>query len=258
MDDQSAAPEKRRAGRKPYPTWSFERALELPREISSRGVQGSIRRMTLFEELQRSAGSSSARELIANSAKYGLTTGNYNSEHLETTTAGATIATGDLTSDRAACKQAFELAIMSTDAFRSVYETLRNKKVPSEQVLYDLLATGGIHRNDCRSAGEVFLANVRTLGLVRDQAGGEYLAPIEQVLEEIPLQSDTAPDGPSYDAPLDDRDDQVAAIPQAPSIMPDGPSLHVDVQIHIDSSASPEQIEQIFESMSRHLYRRAE
>ncbi len=32
------------------------------------------------------------------------------------------------------------------------------------------------------------------------------------------------------------------------------PSLHIDVQIHIDSDATPEQIDQIFKSMAKHLY----
>lgn len=33
------------------------------------------------------------------------------------------------------------------------------------------------------------------------------------------------------------------------------PSLHIDIQIHIDPDATPEQIDKIFESMARHLYK---
>lgn len=33
-----------------------------------------------------------------------------------------------------------------------------------------------------------------------------------------------------------------------------GPNLHLDIQIHIPSDASPEQIDQIFASMAKHLY----
>lgn len=36
------------------------------------------------------------------------------------------------------------------------------------------------------------------------------------------------------------------------------PELHVDIQVHIDAAASPEQIEHIFASMARHLYGRGE
>ena len=34
------------------------------------------------------------------------------------------------------------------------------------------------------------------------------------------------------------------------------PSVHIDIQVHIDASASGEQIDQIFASMSKHLYGR--
>jgi len=34
------------------------------------------------------------------------------------------------------------------------------------------------------------------------------------------------------------------------------PTVHLDIQIHIDPAASPEQIDQIFASMARHLYRK--
>lgn len=33
-----------------------------------------------------------------------------------------------------------------------------------------------------------------------------------------------------------------------------GPNVHLDIQIHIPADASVEQIDQIFESMARHLY----
>lgn len=45
--------------------------------------------------------------------------------------------------------------------------------------------------------------------------------------------------------------------PIAPPVTPpsqDGPSLHIDIQIHIPADADPEQIDQIFASMTKHLY----
>jgi hypothetical protein len=50
-----------------------------------------------------------------------------------------------------------------------------------------------------------------------------------------------------------------AQPPQAPA-MPQvngrGPGLHIDIQIHISPEATPDQIDKIFESMSKHLYGR--
>ena len=37
----------------------------------------------------------------------------------------------------------------------------------------------------------------------------------------------------------------------------DAPSLHIDVQVHVSSEASAEQIDQIFASMAKHLYGRS-
>jgi hypothetical protein len=36
----------------------------------------------------------------------------------------------------------------------------------------------------------------------------------------------------------------------------EGPSLHIDMQVHIDPAATPEQIDSIFASMAKHLYGR--
>jgi len=43
---------------------------------------------------------------------------------------------------------------------------------------------------------------------------------------------------------------QHAAIGQQPR-----PSLHIDIQVHISPEASPEQVDKIFESMAKHLYK---
>lgn len=37
--------------------------------------------------------------------------------------------------------------------------------------------------------------------------------------------------------------------------LPFAPKLHIDIQIHISPDATPQQIEQIFESMAKHIYR---
>lgn len=58
--------------------------------------------------------------------------------------------------------------------------------------------------------------------------------------------------------------DTPSAVPTAnepkvsqPSV-PERPTLYIDIQIHISSDASSDQIDQIFSSMARHLYNRGE
>ena len=65
--------------------------------------------------------------------------------------------------------------------------------------------------------------------------------------------------------PVDEQTDlQMASgplhTPAAPNSSADarsmasGPTLHIDIQVHISPEASPEQIEQVFASMAKHLY----
>lgn len=45
-----------------------------------------------------------------------------------------------------------------------------------------------------------------------------------------------------------------AVVEQSPTRPSEGPTVHLDIQIHIPADATPEQIDLIFSSMARHLY----
>ena len=50
------------------------------------------------------------------------------------------------------------------------------------------------------------------------------------------------------------KDEKTIARRSKQSTIPESrPSLHINIQIHISPDSSPEQIDQIFESMSKHL-----
>ena len=51
------------------------------------------------------------------------------------------------------------------------------------------------------------------------------------------------------------QDEILASAAATPPVSSNGgPTVHLDIQIHIPADATPEQIDQIFSSMSRHLY----
>lgn len=54
--------------------------------------------------------------------------------------------------------------------------------------------------------------------------------------------------GITIDKPIDD------SVPTMDSSLKSQPNLHIDLQIHISPDSTPEQIETIFSSMSKHLY----
>ena len=248
---------RRRRGRKPYPTLEFADSLELPKAIVEAGVP-RVRRLTLFkQQLQRSPGSSLSRQLIATSARYGLTTGNYNSEFLELTDHGEIVAGADPGELGNALRLAFDMAIMSVGSFGALYEQLNNKRVPAAPILQDMLEIEGIDEADREEASSIFLSNARFLGLIQNLQGTDYLVPLEQLLEERPSgQGPTAEDSPdgSTEEPLETQPQTTKPTPSQVPVRE--PSVHIDVQIHIDSSASSDQIDQIFLSMAKHLYGR--
>jgi hypothetical protein len=69
----------------------------------------------------------------------------------------------------------------------------------------------------------------------------------------------------TFQSLCEQADFSASGVPKPPanSIPPKGinigsqiqPSLHIDIQIHISPDAKPEQIEQIFNSMAKHLYK---
>lgn len=65
--------ERRGRGQRPFPVSTFEEASELAKSIQAFSSGRPIRRLTLFDQLGRSPESSASRQLIRDSARYGLT-----------------------------------------------------------------------------------------------------------------------------------------------------------------------------------------
>jgi hypothetical protein len=123
--------------------------------------------------------------LIVNAGRYGLITGGYQAEVLELTDLGK-LATSPDAQPKERLSARFKLAIEGVPAFKFLYDKNRGQRVPSPEVLRDSLAEAGVeeaHRKECV---EIFLENVKLLGLLRTIAGAERIVPIEQALEEAP------------------------------------------------------------------------
>ena len=249
---------------RPFPSLPFEIALSLPESILEHGIDGEIQRLTLFEKLNRSPDSGRSRTLLTGSSKYGLTRGTYGATTLSVTADGLVALGGGDQSPRAITEKRFELAIAKFECFYGLYEKVKGHRLPDSDVLGDGLKQFGVQDNGCEQASNVFTANLRYLGLIAEITGNEHVRTIEEVLRQTPenvsediaepvhanAQSDAGP--ASVTEPL------ATSAPSQASIngSANGPALHLDIQIHIDASASPDQIDQIFASMARYLYGR--
>lgn len=63
--------------------------------------------------------------------------------------------------------------------------------------------------------------------------------------------------GPAIEEPVSNAEHSKALAKGSQKAIAEGPSLHIDIQIHISPESIKEQIDHVFESMSKHLYNRA-
>lgn len=199
---QNDTPRRRRTARL-FPAMSFAEALFLGNAIQTHGAGQEIRRLTLFEALNRSPEGGTTRKLITSSGQYGITTGAYNAEFLALTPNGA-IATDPDYAESAKLKAKFDLAIANIAPFNSVYEKYKGNRLPTVEVLRDAAREASVGEELVAECVETFLANARELGLIRTIAGSEHLMPIEGVLERVSDDTESEHDQSqdAEDAPL--------------------------------------------------------
>ena len=158
----------------------------------------------------------------------------------------------------------FQLAIEQFDPFRKMYEKLKNQRLPAEDILQDQFGQLGVHSADCEKAAQIFDANARYTGIIRELSGTEFIIPIEQLLEDSSTYLKEASterqevDLEESNLPETEQSDTSSVIRPEASLTTNAPSIHINLQIHINPDATPQQIDHIFASMRRHLYNREE
>lgn len=187
--DASGTASKKRGRRTPlFPAASFEEALTIANAIQKHAAGQRVRRLTLFDQMGKSPDSGPSRQLIINSNKYGLTKGSYKAEHLELTPGGKS-ATGADVAPKEKRRARFSLAIDKIPPFKALYEAQKGNRLPANSVLEDLAKEEGIPEEDVKECVEMFIVNAKFLGILKPIAGAERIIPIEQILEELPSQS---------------------------------------------------------------------
>ena len=203
----------------------------------------------------RSPESSTSRSLITASSGYGLTQGGYTAEMIKLTDRGqAIIEKND--------PQAKIDAILSIDIFKAFFEKYRNVGVPSASAAIDFLKEQGIAEQSVRSCLDILLKSGEQVALIQEISGSKRIVSPQHALETL-ASSDRVI---SHKQPADQEKKSISpeaelqiplkAIPSSGKELI--PTLHIDIQIHISADAKPEQIDQIFASMAKHLYNKGQ
>ena len=182
---------------RPYPASSFNDALPLGVAIMNQAAGEKIRRLTLFQKMDKSPNSSATKMMITNSGKYGITTGSYVAEYLELTEKGRIAV--DMSKGLAQrTKASFDLAINGVAPFKILYDHYKDKRLPEREVVKDFLKDSGADVPDLDECVDTFIVNVKDLGVLRTIGGAETLISIEARIDEFPnsdIKKSTATSG---------------------------------------------------------------
>lgn len=192
-DGADTKPKRRRKVRS-FPASSFKQAAELAEAmVEIAGGAREVRRVTLFDHLDRSPESGPSRQAVTNSARYGLTEGGYQAETLTLTDDGLKAVNPD-SSPRERARAQFELAIEGIEPFKALYERFAGAKLPAQQVMRDFLTSEqSMSEEDAKEAVELFILNAREIGLIQTLSGAERILTLDHMLDELPKAADAKP-----------------------------------------------------------------
>lgn len=188
---EEALAKRRSRTQRPFPAAPFEEAMSLAVDLLRVGSGQKVRRLTLFDDIQKAPESGPSRMLITNANRYGLISGSYAAEYLELTPDGAK-AVDDSTPPREKARTRVKLAIQDIEPFNHLYERFKNTKLPARAVLIDAIREQGITDDFAEEGVDTFIVNLRFVGLLQTLSGAERIITVEHLTDMTPASS---PDG---------------------------------------------------------------
>lgn len=180
-----SSPARRGRSARPFPAGPFEEALEFAKAIFELGSGTPVRRLTLFDHLQRTPDSGPSRMLVTNASKYGLIKGSYASEQLELTPEGKKVC-DDNTSPRERARLKAKLAILDIPPFMTLYDKYVNAKLPPRAALIDSMKEAGTSLDHIEEGVDTFIVNLKFIGLLQNLSGADRVVTVEHLMDTLP------------------------------------------------------------------------
>jgi hypothetical protein len=176
---------KRSRTSRPFPAGPFGDSFDFAKEIYNLGSGTPVRRLTLFDHLQRTPDSGTSRMLITNANKYGHIKGNYAAEVLELTPDGKRVC-DENASPREVARLKAKLAIQDVIPFNSLYEKFTNAKLPPRAAVIDSMREAGTDKDHLEEGVDTFIVNLKSVGLLQNLSGADRIVTIEHLLDTLP------------------------------------------------------------------------
>jgi predicted nucleotide-binding protein len=161
-----------KVGGSDFPKFALEDALAAPNALQRNGGQ-PLTAIDMATALGRSPGSSAFRTVTAASSAYGLTAGSYKTQ-FSMADGGRVIVEPTSPGEEA---RGLVAAALHPPLFRKAYDYYKGKKYPEEQFFVNTaIREFGVSQKQAPKFVEIFAANMRFVGLIRDTPGGEWLS----------------------------------------------------------------------------------
>ncbi|MGE9311635.1 hypothetical protein ACLOAU_08315 [Niabella sp. CJ426] len=206
-EETTGTPEKKARKRRNFPNVGFQDCFDFAKVIYQLGAGQKVRRLTVFEKIEKSPDSGPSRTLVTNTNKYGLIIGGYQADFFELTKNGG-LATNDDIEDTIQLKAKFDLAFTNFEVYNQLYNRFVNNKLPAHSVIADILSEfiSDIEKDETTAIVDTFIVNLKYLGLLRTISGAERIISIEHAIDELPKTSKslvTIPDDPTANDTVD-------------------------------------------------------
>jgi hypothetical protein len=171
-----------------FPASTFEEALQLATSVFEFGSGQPVRRLSLFDHIGKSPDSGPSRQLITNAGKYGLLKGSYSADFLELTPDGR-LSVDEEGPSRERTRAQIRLSIEQIDVFKRLYERFVGNKLPAKAALIDAAKELEVAPDALEEAIDIFIVNLRYLGLLRTLSGADRIVSVEHLLDSLPSSS---------------------------------------------------------------------
>lgn len=196
VNNRVAAEVERRARvARNFPASPFEETLEFAAQIFKFGSGEPVRRLSLFDYINKSPESSTSRQIITNANKYGLTKGSNQSDIIELTNDGVRAVDTQI-SPRDQARSRIKLSIEDIIIFSRLHERFTGKAVPAKAALIDAAIEFDTPVSVAEEAVDTFIVNLRFVGLLVTLSGAERIVSKDHTLDQLPaseLPSSTQP-----------------------------------------------------------------
>lgn len=197
-----------------FPKLSLEQALALPNALQRNGGN-PLTAIDLATAINKSPGSSAIRTLNAAASGYGLSGGSYKTTFMMKDLGQA------ITSPTSPDERTLSLvaAALNPPLFRQVYDYYKGKKVPDKQFLMNTVVREfKVPQGSAQTFADIFLANMRFVGLVRPTPGGDWLstepdATMATGISDLPNEQDTSDDGADHETNFEPSKDAAEQLP---------------------------------------------